>query len=120
MNRMKNILTDKFDVIRRQNPNATVGNLVVGTLILVLLAVLSVWYFGKSGNETLQNLLTCEPTEELSEVQGNMVVVQEGEGLWQVAERVCGDGELYNKVAEENGFSVWSELNAGQELKVTC
>ena len=50
----------------------------------------------------------------------SVAVVEEGEGLWHVAERVCGDPEVYNFVAEENGLSVWDWVAEGQELTVTC
>ena len=123
MLRMRNIINDKFDVIRGRNPNATVGNLAAGTLILVLLAIFSVWYFGdRGGPEGLQNLLNreSEEMEQVLEMEENTVVVEQGEGLWQLTERVCGDGELYNHVAEENGMSIWTQLEVGQELIVSC
>ena len=123
MERMKNIINDRFEVMRNRNPNNTTGNLVAGALILVLLAVFSVWYFGdEGGSEGLQNLFTGEQGEEMmvEEETANTVTVEAGEGLWQIAERVCGDGELYNEVAAENGLSVWAQIAVGQELTVSC
>lgn len=115
---MKNILTNKFDVIRSKNPDRVVTNLVIGITIVIVLAVFSVWYFGD------RNLFGENPdvTDELveSDLDETAVVVQRGEGLWQVAERVCGDGEFYNEIAEENGLSAQASLETGQVLKVNC
>ena len=55
----------------------------------------------------------AEPTLETT-------IVQKGEGLWHVAQRVCGDGEKYNVLAAANGLNVWEELNEGMTLKVVC
>lgn len=75
---------------------------------------------------------TTTPTDEVSAVDGEKgapvvpsqpgetTVVQKGEGLWHVAQRVCGDGEKYNVLAGANGLSVWEELNEGMTLKVVC
>ncbi len=51
---------------------------------------------------------------------GETAVVQKGEGLWHVAQRVCGDGEKYNVLANANGLNVWEDLNEGMTLKVVC
>lgn len=116
MNRMKNILIDKFDAIRRQNPNATVVNLIAGMLIIVFLAIFSVWYFGNGANLFNQEM----DGQNVTEGQRSMITVEQGEGLWQIAERVCGDGELYNEIAEENGLNMWAGLETGQQLTVSC
>ena len=45
---------------------------------------------------------------------------QKSEGLWQVALRVCNDGESYRVLAAENGLGVWQSLELHQELAVIC
>lgn len=64
--------------------------------------------------------VTAEPGEKGSVASSATTVVQKGEGLWHVAQRVCGDGEKYNTLATANGLSVWEELNEGMTLKVVC
>lgn len=61
-----------------------------------------------------------EAGEKGAEPAGGVTIVQKGEGLWHVAQRVCGDGEKYNVLAAANGLSVWEELNEGMTLKVVC
>ncbi len=63
---------------------------------------------------------SAEPGEKGAEPATDTTIVQKGEGLWHVAQRVCGDGEKYNILAAANGLSVWDELNEGMTLKVVC
>lgn len=111
---MKNILVGKFDVIRRRKPNEVAIGMLVGILIIVALAVFSVY----SGNTNFQSDL--QTPEDLSITEPNTVTVERGEGLWQIAQRVCGDGHFYDQVAKENGLAINSSLETGQVLKVTC
>lgn len=62
----------------------------------------------------------AESGEKGAEPVTGTTVVQKGEGLWHVAQRVCGDGEKYNVLASANGLNVWEELNEGMTLKVVC
>jgi len=112
--------------VKKQNPDANWANLLTGVGIFILIAVFSIWYFGKGPNAYVDKYELSDEVsgqgesfaEEFDE-EGN-VIVQKGEGLWQVAERVCGDGELYNFVALENNISHWALLEQGQRLKVSC
>lgn len=74
--------------------------------------------------ETISAMETSETaagTEEKgASPVGETTVVQKGEGLWHVAQRVCGDGEKYNVLASANGLNVWEDLNEGMTLKVVC
>ena len=79
------------------------------------------------GNETAETVQSqtedqtpAEPGEKGAEPVTGTTVVQKGEGLWHVAQRVCGDGEKYNVLASANGLNVWEELNEGMTLKVVC
>lgn len=120
MNRLKQSLNNFMAAVRKDNPNANWGNLLTGIAILVLIAGFSIWYFGNTGVEKgglLNEIFNGQQTEETN---NSMVTVEAGEGLWQVALRVCGNGELYNRVAEENGLTIWSKLETGQKLTVTC
>ncbi|KKT84605.1 MAG: hypothetical protein UW82_C0016G0014 [candidate division WWE3 bacterium GW2011_GWC2_44_9] len=64
--------------------------------------------------------IPAESGEKGSTGQTETAVVLKGEGLWQVAQRVCGDGEKYNILASANGLSVWEGLPEGMTLKVVC
>lgn len=64
--------------------------------------------------------IPAEAGEKGATLVGETTVVQKGEGLWHVAQRVCGDGEKYNVLANANGLNVWEELNEGMTLKVVC
>jgi len=79
---------------------------------------------GKEATEPTQSQTTdqttVEPGEKGAEPVTGTTVVQKGEGLWHVAQRVCGDGEKYNVLAVANGLNVWEELNEGMTLKVVC
>ncbi|MBI2620693.1 hypothetical protein HYW61_00515 [candidate division WWE3 bacterium] len=101
-----------------------IKNLLTGTVLLVIIATFSVWYF--VNRPATRNILigtdsvkSRQPVSAQKEAVAEVEVL-EGEGLWQVAERVCGDGEAYNYLAFVNGLSVLSDLSAGQELKVSC
>ena len=68
-------------------------------------------------------VITPEAGEKGSEkqmVSSDTTVVAKGEGLWDVAKRVCGDAEKYNLLADANGLSIWSGLSEGMTLKVKC
>ena len=122
--RIKEGLDNFMDEVKRDNPEANWGNLLTGVSILVLIAVFSIWYFGSPSEDRGSFLSEILNREEAVIDEGimneNFVLAEAGEGLWHVAERVCGDPELYNFVAEENGLSVWSWVSEGQELVVTC
>lgn len=146
INILKERLNKIMGSIKKQNPKANWANLLTGVAVLVMVAVFSYAYFTKSkgGNTVIDdsNLLeqvtkeqpantvdTTTPSEtgvpaETGEKGatpvGDTTVVQKGEGLWHVAQRVCGDGEKYNVLANANGLNVWEDLNEGMTLKVVC
>ena len=131
---LKERLNGLMESLRESNPNANWKNLSTGVLILVLVAVFSVWYFGQSGkgqngvDKTLENIgdvvkgVTGDKANEeaVAAQPVKEAAVEEGEGLWHVAQRVCGDGEAYSALASANGLTVWSEVYAGQKLVVAC
>lgn len=136
MDKLKKILNDLMNKIKKENPNANWSNLLTGFAILVILTVFSVWYFGqntsnidnKAGeeNQETESGIKKESTEtgtsqkDLTSGDMQEITVESNEGLWQVAERVCGDGEKYNVIAEQNDLTIWSTLSDGQTLKATC
>lgn len=48
----------------------------------------------------------------------NMYTVQEGEGLWQIAEKTTGNGENWTKIAAANGITNPDSIVAGQKLRI--
>ena len=125
MDKLKNILNDLMNKIKKENPNANWNNLLTGFAILAILAVFSVWYFGQNTTNIESGIKkesteTGNPQKDLTLGDAQEVTVEPNEGLWQVAERVCGDGEKYNMIAEQNGLTIWSTLSDGETLKVNC
>lgn len=138
LNDLKEKLNMIMEKIKKQNPNANWANLLTGVAVLVMVAVFSYAYFTKSkgGNVVIDDsklveqvtkeqpantVDTTTPTPfETAVPAEETTVVQKGEGLWHVAQRVCGDGEKYNVLANANGLNVWEDLNEGMTLKVVC
>jgi hypothetical protein len=124
--KIKKGLSEFMNEVKKDNPDANWGNLLTGVAILVLIAAFSIWYFGKPAGDRGSLLSEILNTGDRGEVidegimDENVAVVQEGEGIWHVTGRICGDPELYNHVAEENGLTIWSWVIPGQELTVTC
>jgi nucleoid-associated protein YgaU len=44
--------------------------------------------------------------------------VQEGEGLWQIAEKVYGDGEMFNEIMKANKIQNPDQIYVGMKLKM--
>jgi len=137
LNELKEKLNAVMAKIKKQNHNANWANLLTGVAVLVMVAVFSYAYFTKSkgGNviindsKLVEQVTKEQPANTVDETTipsetsipaEETTVVQKGEGLWHVAQRVCGDGEKYNVLANANGLNVWEDLNEGMTLKVVC
>ncbi|PIS22129.1 hypothetical protein COT50_03620 [candidate division WWE3 bacterium CG08_land_8_20_14_0_20_41_10] len=137
LSELKEKLNAVMAKIKKQNPNANWANLLTGVAVLVMVAVFSYAYFTKSkgGNviiddsKLVEQVTKEQPANTVDETTipsetsipaEETTVVQKGEGLWHVAQRVCGDGEKYNVLANANGLNVWEDLNEGMTLKVVC
>lgn len=44
--------------------------------------------------------------------------VQEGEGLWEIAEKVYGDGEMFNEIMKANNIQNPDQIYVGMKLKM--
>jgi hypothetical protein len=136
---IKDRMNKVMEIIRKQNPNANWANLLTGVAVLAMVTVFSYAYFTRSKGENVvidDSKLVKEITgenktevatdaapdnsAETSAPVGETTIVQKGEGLWHVAQRVCGDGEKYNVLANANGLNVWEDLAEGMTLKVVC
>lgn len=127
-------MLDKIMIrIKKENPDATWSNLLTGLGILLLVAVFSISYFGRTPGDTTVLGDSEEATSSLTEdskvedlgifttdLNKKTVIVEKGEGLWHVAKRACGNGELYNYLAKANGLNIWSSVYVGQELVLDC
>jgi hypothetical protein len=128
LNNLKKKLNNTMNRIRKENPNANWRNLITGIVILVLLGVFSTWYLSSDQTDGLFNDANLDSNNSLIFEDNNsdadnsgVTTVQAGEGLWQVAERVCGRSEAYVYLAEANNMSVWwAPLVVDQELIVDC
>ncbi len=135
---IKSKLVDLSDLIKKENPNANLKNLVTGIVILLLVGIFSIWYFNSTpSDKTFINDLRRGTTPQIPdlavEVDSNVlsgksvfasddyVTVEKGEGLWHVAKRVCGDGEKYKFLAKANNLNIHrARLAVGQQLLLDC
>ena len=124
-----NMMTD----LKKHNEDSTWKNLTLGLTVVMLVVIFSVMYFNRlsqsldidplsdeqvgSINKKIESKITVKP-EEAKQVE--KVTVQEGEGLWHVALRVCGTGEAYSVLAEANNLTIDSEVFVGQQLLLKC
>ena len=129
----KNLLTVLMTDLKKQNEYSTWKNLTLGLSVVVLVVFLSISYFNRISRSLEITPLSDQDTNLVKEMpkkdtkpntqevkQDNKVVVQEGEGLWHVAQRVCGNGEAYSALAEANNLTIDSEVFVGQELVLQC
>ena len=56
---------------------------------------------------------------EAAQVTGG-VTVKEGETLFIIAERECGDGNKFTEIAAASGISDPNFIKPGQELTIPC
>lgn len=121
--------------MQKKNTGTNGASLFTGIALLIMVAAFSYEYFskGRVGNtvklpssEVLAgNTSTLQETSDTIEnstpsVLPETTTVEKGEGLWQVAQRICGDGEKYNLIAQANNLNVWEGLIEGMTLKVVC
>lgn len=125
-------LTKVMNELKSQNPMATWKNVFLGFAVVMIVVVSSLIYF----NKLASNALTTDTTKQIEvekpqipdntplnvkkEVEKEFTTVQEGEGLWNVAERVCQDGEKYVVLAQANGLDSEAAVTPGQKLLVKC
>jgi hypothetical protein len=124
-------LTAVMNELKVQNPMATWKNVFLGFAVVMLVVASSLIYFNKlAANSVVQDstkeIETQKPaapkteTPEVKVEKDEYTTVLEGEGLWNVAERVCNDGEKYVVLAEANDLNSESAVSAGQKLLVKC
>ena len=141
MQELKEQVDDIMYQIKNDEIDESTKNLLTGLGILFLVLIFSIWYFytpaagrgtknlyediKKESSAVIEKVTTSKEDSPsgIEEVQifEEDAIVQPGEGLWTFAERVCGDGESYNYIADANNLNIhWSQLEVGQELKVVC
>ncbi len=119
--------------LKEQNPMSSWKNLFLGVSVVMLVILSSLVYFNKlAANAIVEDKTkeieiskpstTLKPKNEKTLTKKDDVYtnVLEGEGLWNVAERVCKDGEKYVILAQANGLYPESEVVLGQKLLVKC
>lgn len=125
MPKIKESLDNFMKELKKENPDANWGNLVTGIIILIVIAFLSVWYFGNPSGLN-EDFSPSELSEQNSDAfasqntNNETTQVLKGEGLWHVAKRVCGNGEAYNVLARANNLPISARLSEGQVLTVVC
>lgn len=130
----KDSANEFMNKIKEENPDANWTNLLTGLAVILLIVVFSFWYFNRASQGDFLTEVEVEDGNGETVVEGengqlsgeedspaaNEVVVLEGEGLWQVAERVCGEGERYNFLADANNLTIFTAVTPGQRLIVAC
>jgi nucleoid-associated protein YgaU len=122
--------------LKQENPLASWKNLILGMSVVLLVIFSSLLYFNRlsantTSNDAILNLETNSPSTitppveirsstNKSTTEDKYVTVLDGEGLWNVAERICKDGEKYTVLAQANGLDPESAVNPGQRLLVKC
>ncbi len=94
--------------------------MVLGAVIVIIVGILVYNYFSTDQGETipaaqterLSGQITIEP-----EV-GAIYVVQEGETLWDIAEKAYGSGYDWRQIAEANDILLGGSISEGQELLI--
>lgn len=130
---VKQLFTNMMADLKKHNEYSTWKNLTLGLTVVLLVVVLSVMYFNRLSQSLEIQPLTDEQVASMSQQtesktpvkskevkQEEKVTVQEGEGLWHVALRVCGTGEAYSILAEVNNLTIDSEVFVGQQLILKC
>lgn len=130
---IKHLFTNMMVDLKKHNEYSTWKNLTLGLTVVLLVVVLSVMYFNRlsqsleiqplSDEQVASMGQKIEPKAPVKSKEANQeekVTVQEGEGLWHVALRVCGTGEAYSILAEANNLTFESEVFVGQQLIVKC
>ncbi len=126
-----------LEELKVENPAASWKHLTTGFVVVLVVVFLSIAYFNRLtatgvveplGEVNFGNTPKTEPVppeikdkkEQLQEAKEEFVEVKDGEGLWHVAQRVCGSGEDYSTLAEANGLTIYSEVVVGQKLLKKC
>ena len=104
---MKEKLDQIMDKIRENNPDANWANLLTGIGILVLIAVASIWYFGKMPVEEVEDLVP-ETTEERD------VEVDAGNGGSAVSPELSGDKVVVDAGDRWVAGRVWWSCTSGE------
>jgi hypothetical protein len=130
---VKQLFTNMMADLKKHNEYSTWKNLTLGLTVVILVVVFSVMYFNRLSQSLEIQPLSDEqvasmgqkiepkaPAKSKENSQDEKVTVQEGEGLWHVALRVCGTGEAYSILAEANNLTIDSEVFVGQQLLLKC
>ena len=124
--------------LQDQNSIASWKNFLVGFCVVMFVVFASLAYFNnltanalkpspsakdvKTTKEKISPNVKGSTSQKNSQLQDKAVytTVLEGEGLWNVAERVCKNGEKFVKLAEANKLGIDASVETGQRLLIKC
>ena len=95
--------------------------MVLGAVIVIVVGILVYNYFSAPDQG---EIIPAAETERLSgEITenpeaGGTYVVQEGETLWDIAEKAYGSGYDWRQIAEANDISLGGSISEGQEILI--
>jgi nucleoid-associated protein YgaU len=118
---------DLKEILKRLRLSEQNISMVLGALVVVVIGVLIFNYFRGVGKKEEAPQVTPTPAEiQLVEEEGKLVPeglprthkVEEGEHLWNIAEKYYGSGYNWVDISQENGLANPDMLLVGQELTI--
>lgn len=112
---------DLKELLKSLKNNESTISMVLGAFIIVIVGILVINFFKtqrqnnllpEAGKTTLVDETYIEP------VAGKEYVVQEGETLWDIAEKAYGDGFKWTDIAAANDLSGTGVVETGQKISL--
>ena len=95
-------------------------SLFLGALVVFIFALILFLFLKGSGNlnKVQLNLRTGEPAKEAQKKMQSQktYIVMEGEGLFEIAEKVYGNGDYWINIAQANNLSNPDQIETGMKL----
>jgi nucleoid-associated protein YgaU len=103
--------------------NESLISMVLGAIVIIAAGMLILNFF-KNDNSTKSTLSTADLSQNTGELNNSNTnsekthTVQNGETLWQIAEKYYNDGYKWTEIAKANNLNNDNAISAGQELKI--
>jgi len=105
------------NIYRRLKLDESYMSLFLGVVVVVTLCVLLfVLMWGKSTMNKTQNSVPAKPAPIVTKKIQKTYIIQDGEGLWDVAVKFYGDGYQWTKIADANHLEDPDNVDPGTKL----
>jgi nucleoid-associated protein YgaU len=97
----------------------TLSTVLGGLVLLLVFSFIFSYYQDRRTNPQISNQAastTATSSAQTKKVIASSYTIQQGENLWQIAEELYGDGELWIRIAEDNNLPGPDYIEVGQEL----